>query len=91
MLPSVGDGLAFLMGGDVSGSSRHGRGWGPRRRTEAFIVRLWAEYLEQTPPSWRGEIQHVESGEVRRFATFGEMTDFIRRRAVAPLESNECG
>ena len=38
-----------------------------RRRTETFIVRVWAEYLEQTPSVWRGEIEHAGSGEKTRF------------------------
>ena len=47
------------------------------RRTITFVVRLWAEYLEQTPPAWCGEIEHVESGEVARFGDVGKMVEFI--------------
>ena len=36
------------------------------RCTETLIVRLWAEYLEQAPPAWRGEIEHVGGREVAR-------------------------
>jgi hypothetical protein len=49
------------------------------RRTETFVVRLWAEYLEQTPPIWRGEIQHVGSGQVLRFGSLREMNDWLQR------------
>jgi len=48
------------------------------RHTETFIVRLWSEYLAQTPPTWRGEIQHVGSREVMRFANLHEMEDWIQ-------------
>ena len=42
-----------------------------------FIVRLWAEYLEQTPPAWRGEIEHVGGGEVNRFGDVSKMLRFV--------------
>ena len=45
-----------------------------RRRTETFIVRVWVEYLEQTPPIWRGEIEHVGEEGVIRFGSLDEMT-----------------
>ncbi len=53
------------------------------RRTETFIVRIWAEYLEQTPPAWRGEIEHVGEEDVIRFGSLNEMSDFIQRCASA--------
>jgi hypothetical protein len=71
MLPSH-DGSFFAWRGKVETFSRH---------TETFIVRLWVEYLEQAPPSWRGEIEHVD-GEVIRFGTLREMNDFMHRCAT---------
>jgi hypothetical protein len=53
------------------------------RHTETFIVRLWAEYLEQSPPAWRGEIEHVGRGEVMRFGSLCEMNDWIRCHVLA--------
>ena len=61
------------------------------RRTETFIVRLWAEYLEQTPPSWRGEIKRVGSGEVKRFGNVDEMLEFIEGLAVKPRREKQGG
>jgi hypothetical protein len=52
------------------------------RHTETFIVRLWAEYLEQAPPAWRGEIEHVGRGELMRFGNLHEMSQFIQRCAL---------
>jgi hypothetical protein len=49
------------------------------RHTETFIVRLWAEYLEQTSPAWRGEIEHVGSKEVMHFGDLEEASEQIRR------------
>jgi hypothetical protein len=47
------------------------------RRTETFVVRVWAEYLEQTPPAWRGEIERVGSGEVIRFSGANQILALI--------------
>jgi flavorubredoxin len=52
------------------------------RRTETFIVRLWAEYLEQIPPIWRGEIEHVDSGQTLRFGDRGQMLEFIQTLTI---------
>jgi hypothetical protein len=48
------------------------------RHTETFIVRFWAEYLEQSPPAWRGEIEHVGRGEVIRCGSLCDMSDRIQ-------------
>lgn len=55
----------------------------PARRTEAFIVRLWAEYLKQTPPVWRGEVVHVGEKEVVHFRHLDEIGECIRRCVLA--------
>lgn len=55
------------------------------RRTVIFIVRVWAEYVEQTPPAWRGEIERVESKEVIRFSDLGEMEATVQRCVLAQL------
>ena len=47
------------------------------RRTVIFIVRVWAEYLEETPPLWRGEIERADTGEVKPFETLEAMNDWI--------------
>jgi hypothetical protein len=48
------------------------------RCTEIFIVRVWAEYLEQVPPIWQGEIEHVSSKQAVYFGNINEMIDFIK-------------
>jgi hypothetical protein len=52
------------------------------RRTAVFIVRVWTEYLEQTPPVWRGEIERVNGDEKVRFGTMEEMNDFMTCHAA---------
>ena len=52
------------------------------RCTEIFIVRIWAEYLEQVPPIWQGEIEHVKSRQVVHFKSINEMIGFMKRCAT---------
>jgi len=49
----------------------------PRRNTLTFVVRVWIEYLEQTPPSWRGEVEVVGGGEKAHFQGLQEITAFV--------------
>ncbi len=50
----------------------------PQRQTVTFIVRIWAEYLENQSPSWRGVIEFVTGGEKIHFADLNQMAEFIR-------------
>ena len=52
----------------------------PRRQTVTFIVRVWAEYIENQPPSWRGEVESVAGGEKTHFADLAQMAAFIQER-----------
>ena len=68
------------VGGSVSELVRH---------TETFIVRLWVEYLEQTTPTWRGEIEHVGSGKVTHFKDLSEIDGHIQRCVLSQQKSSE--
>ena len=48
----------------------------PNLEREAFVLRLWRE----TPGSqeWRGQLQHVRTGEISAFQDLEEMFDYIR-------------
>ena len=59
------------------------------RATESFILRLWMEYQEQTPPSWRGEIVRVSTGERTPFASLGEMSEHLQRCASTQKQIKE--
>jgi|GEM_PF-2745675 hypothetical protein len=50
------------------------------RHTVVFIVRLWAEYLNQQPPSWRGVIEGREPGQGTPFTNLDEMNEIIQKR-----------
>jgi hypothetical protein len=54
------------------------------RHSATFVVHLQVEYLEQAPPVWRGEVEHVQSGRRRTFGTPDELLDFLRQQAQNP-------
>lgn len=62
-----------------------------RRRTVTFIVRMWTEYLEQTPPAWRGEIEHVGSGEKAHFREASDVVRFIAAHVSEAAARREDG
>jgi hypothetical protein len=39
----------------------------PQRQSQLFTVRLWVENLGDGRTEWRGQVQHVISGETRYF------------------------
>lgn len=47
------------------------------RHSMVLIVRVWAEYLEQDPPSWRGEIEHASTKEVHPFTSLAELVKWF--------------
>ena len=57
------------------------------RRTATFIVRVWAEYLEQTPPAWRGEVQVAATREVMHFQSREELIECLERCVLQEDES----
>lgn len=56
-----------------------------RRKTVAFTVRIWAEYLEQVPPSWRGEVICVDRGERVAFGSIDRLVEFLQSEVTAAL------
>jgi hypothetical protein len=47
------------------------------RRTRTYIVRVWAEYLDERPPRWCGVIEPVGSPDRIHFADLKDFIDFI--------------
>lgn len=45
----------------------------------SFVARIWLERHENGGPVWRGNIQHVQSGESQHFSRLAEMRPFIER------------
>jgi hypothetical protein len=54
-----------------------------------MLTRVWAEYLEQAHPAWRGEIEHVGSGEAMRFGDVSTMLEFLEGFAVKSKEGDD--
>ncbi len=49
-----------------------------KRHTITFIVRIWAEYLEQSPPQCRGEIERLDKPEKAHFFRWQQIPAVIR-------------
>ena len=47
------------------------------RIAATFIVRLWTEHGEGQAPQWRGQVEHVQSGEQAYFHALDQMLDLI--------------
>lgn len=48
------------------------------RKTISFILRLWAESAQgDCPPQWRGQIEHVGTGERTHFQLPAALVDFF--------------
>jgi hypothetical protein len=56
---------------------------GPNPPLNTFIVRFWRESAAREG-CWRGQVQHVQSGERTAFADEGALMSFIRRWVQAP-------
>jgi len=57
-----------------------------KRHTVVFIVRLWAEYLNEQPPSWRGVIEEHEPGQGTPFTSLDEMKAIIQQKTKTEIE-----
>jgi hypothetical protein len=49
----------------------------PAHRSHLFTVRLWAEELGNGQTEWRGQVQHVLSGETRYFREWATLEAFV--------------
>ena len=58
----------------------------PKRQTVTYIVRVWAEYLEEQPPSWRGEVESVAGGEKTPFIDLTQMAAAIREKTQSTTQ-----
>jgi hypothetical protein len=54
---------------------------GQLRRAHSFVIRMWIEPREVAGMAgdWRGEIQHVPSGQRTGFDGLGSITEKIRQ------------
>jgi hypothetical protein len=55
----------------------------------SFLIRLWREANPDPyapPAGWRGEMEHIQSGQSWTFDNLDEMLIFLRRQAEGPSE-----
>jgi hypothetical protein len=57
----------------------------PHHQSQLFTVRLWAEHLGDGRTEWRGQVQHVISGEVHYFREWPTLIAWL----VAMLPATE--
>lgn len=58
-----------------------------KRCTITFIVRVWAEYLEQQPPSWRGVLEMCDEGGEIPFITLEELLRLIQETTIKQMNA----
>jgi hypothetical protein len=58
----------------------------PKRKTLTFIVRIWAEYLNEQPPRWCGVIEPVGFAEKIHFTNQDEIIDLIQQKTYQKLK-----
>ena len=61
------------------------------RQTVVFIVRVWAEYLNDQPPCWRGVIEGCEPGELNPFTSIEEMSQIIQQKSISETSPEGTG
>jgi hypothetical protein len=53
-----------------------------------FVVRFWREW-SAAGPRWRGQVDHVQSGETSRFLDLEELVDIIHSFGVMARQARE--
>src|SRR5438477_8362980 len=48
-----------------------------RAPSDLFLVRMWAEKLDEGEAEWRGKVQHVTSGEAHYFRDWSALIAFL--------------
>ena len=48
-----------------------------RSRMATFLVRLWMEGNDESDPTWRGQVEHVQSGEKQPVGEVAQVVTFI--------------
>ena len=51
---------------------------------DVFILRLWRSAND--PLFWRGEVQHVNSGEIQYVHSAGDLLDYLQQRLLETRE-----
>ena len=57
---------------------------GDRLVKDIFVLRLWRK--SDDPLFWRGEVQHVNSGDKQYIHSAGDLLDYLQRQLAEPEE-----
>jgi hypothetical protein len=60
-----------------------------QRRTISFVVRVWAEYLDQRPPSWRGSIEMCDQEGEIPFTNLEYLLRLIQEKTIDQLKMED--
>lgn len=61
-----------------------------RKHSHLFTIRIWAGETGDTQPGWRGQVEHILSGERQYFRDWDALIAFLRA-AVGPPGSDGPG
>lgn len=56
----------------------------PSIQYASFLIRLWREEsagLDKRPVDWKGEVEHIQTGERWNFSSLDELVAFLRQEA----------
>jgi hypothetical protein len=56
-----------------------------------FVVRLWLERGEEAECAWRGQIEHVQSGEREYVCEMTQVTGFIEKHFEGEASETRLG
>ena len=57
-------------------------------RSHLFVVRVWAERLGDSHTEFRGQVQHVLSGEIRHFRDWQTLNGFLAQQVETEKREN---
>lgn len=58
-------------------------------RSQMFVVRVWTEQIDETQTEYRGQVQHVLSGEIRHFRDWQTLNSFLANRMEEEQEGTK--
>jgi hypothetical protein len=53
--------------------------------TATFIVRMWAEPVNEDQCEWRGQVEHLQTGEKRYFQQLDIVLEFVTSHIGATI------
>lgn len=59
------------------------------RQTISLIIRVWAEYLENQPPVWRGVIEGSMPGDIKPFTSLEDLIRIIQQKSLTEINSTK--